>query len=121
MRIIKRLALTAIVAFAAGSLFAQEKVDSFMVYGNCGMCKKRIEKAAIAAGATTANWDKTTHFLTVAYDASKVTNQKLQQKVADVGHDTQLYTAKDKVYDKLPMCCLYERKGKPGSGKANPH
>jgi hypothetical protein len=113
--------LLAIAFLATGSLFAQEKVDSFRVYGNCGMCKKRIEKAVIAAGATTATWDKTTQMLTVAYDATKTTSQKLQQKVADVGHDTELYTAKNKVYDKLPMCCLYERKGKPGSGKADPH
>jgi hypothetical protein len=121
MRTITRFALTAIIAFAAGTVFAQEKEDSFMVYGNCGMCKKRIEKAAIAAGATTANWDKTTHFLTVVYNAAKTTNQKLQQKIANVGHDTQLYTAKDKAYDKLPLCCQYERKAKPGSGKADPH
>lgn len=100
---------------------AQEVTDSCKVYGNCGMCKQRIEKAAKQVGASAATWDKTNGMLTVTFDAAKTNFEAIQKKIAEVGHDTEKFTAKDKVYDKLPMCCLYERKGKPGSGKAMPH
>jgi copper chaperone CopZ len=102
--------ILAFLLFTGISVFAQEKTDTFKVYGNCGMCKSRVEKAAKAEGATTAVWDKDTKIMTVTYDASKTNLEALQKKVASVGHDTDLFTAPDKVYDKLPGCCLYERK-----------
>lgn len=113
-------AVTIFLLLAFGAA-AQEVTDSCKVYGNCGMCRQRIEKAAKQAGATTAAWDKTTGILTVSFPSGKRSLDAIQKKVAEVGHDTDAYTAKDKVYNKLPMCCLYERKGKPGSGKAMPH
>jgi copper chaperone CopZ len=100
----------AILLLCGISVFAQEKTETFKVFGNCGMCKSRVEKAAKAEGATTAVWDKETKMMTVTYDASKTSNEALQKKVASVGHDTELFSAPDKVYDKLPGCCLYERK-----------
>lgn len=112
-----RLILFIAFSFAGFSLFAQEKTDSFTVFGNCGMCKSRIEKAAKAEGATAAIWNKDTKIMTVTYDASKTSNEAIQKKIAAVGHDTEQFTAPEKVYEKLPGCCLYERKSetkKPG-------
>jgi len=109
MKALRHIALS-ILLFAGISVFAQEKTDTFKVFGNCGMCKSRVEKAAKAEGATSAVWDKDTKIMTVTYDASKTSVEALQKKVASVGHDTELFTAPDKVYDKLPGCCLYERK-----------
>jgi len=112
-----RLFLFIAFSFAGISLFAQEKTDSFSVYGNCGMCKSRIEKAAKAEGATAALWNKDTKIITVTYVASKTSNEAIQKKIASVGHDTEQFTAPEKVYEKLPGCCLYERKAdtkKPG-------
>jgi periplasmic mercuric ion binding protein len=103
--------LTAMLVLVAGALFAQEKTDSIKVWGNCGMCKSRIEKAAKAEGATAAVWNKDSKMLTVTYDASKTSNEAIQKKVASVGHDTEKFQAEDKVYEKLPGCCLYDRKG----------
>ena len=42
------------------SLIAQDfKTEKFKVYGNCGMCEKRIEKAASSVdGVSKADWDK---------------------------------------------------------------
>ncbi|MBP7555534.1 MAG: cation transporter [Chitinophagaceae bacterium] len=94
------------------SVSAQEKTDSFKVYGNCGMCKKRIEKTAKVDGVSAASWDVQTKMLTITYDAAKVSNDSIQKKVAAVGHDTEKFEADDKVYEKLPGCCLYERKKK---------
>ncbi|HSK13108.1 MAG TPA: hypothetical protein VK907_07815 [Phnomibacter sp.] len=106
-----RIAFMAISILFAANLFAQEKTDTVKVWGNCGMCKSRIEKAAKAEGATAAAWDKETKMLTFTYDASKTSNDAIQKKVASVGHDTEKYTADANVYDKLPGCCLYDRKG----------
>jgi periplasmic mercuric ion binding protein len=93
-----------ITLITSNVLFAQQTVK---VWGNCDMCKKTIEKAAVAAGAEGATWDKTTKQLTVP---GKVDMKKIEQAVALVGYDTQNFTAKDEAYFSLPECCQYERK-----------
>lgn len=77
------------------------------VFGNCEMCKERIEEAAKGRGVKSAVWDATTKILSLSYDPSKTTSEKVQQRIADVGHDTELKKAKDNVYNELPECCLY--------------
>jgi len=88
---------------------ASSKTDSFKVFGNCEMCQARIENAVKEEGATSASWDKDTRMLTVTYDPSKTSRDKLSKKLASVGHDTEKYRAPDDVYDGLPACCHYER------------
>jgi mercuric ion binding protein len=85
------------------------KTETFKVYGNCVMCKDRIEKVVKAEGAETASWDLKTKMLTVNYDPSKTSKDGLCKKLAAVGHDTEKYKAPDDVYAKLPGCCHYER------------
>lgn len=82
------------------------------VKGNCTMCKERIEKAAQGKGVHHAVWDMDTKILTLHYDPKVTSSEKVQQRIADVGHDTELKTAKDYVYKDLPDCCLY-RDGSP--------
>lgn len=95
----------------AGGAFAQAKqTDSFKVYGNCEMCKERIEEAAAVPGVRTAVWDVKTKQLKVSYDPAKIKNGTIQQKIAAAGHDTEKQKAPDAVYNKLPECCQYERK-----------
>lgn len=106
-----RVLLSCFLFFAVVfSCFAQEKTDSFTVFGNCGMCKSRIEKAARIKGVSSVNWNKSTKVFTVTYDDSVVSNETIQKKIAAVGHDTELFEAPDKVYEKLHACFLYERK-----------
>lgn len=100
----------ALLVFTSMSVFAQTKTDTFKVYGNCGMCKNRIEKAAKLEGVTSAVWNVDTKIMTVTYDSVKVTNENIQKKIAMVGHDTEKQTAKEDVYKKLPGCCFYDRK-----------
>jgi hypothetical protein len=85
------------------------KTESFKVSGNCGMCKERIEKAAKEEGAETASWDVKTKQLSVTFNPSQTSIDKLSKKMASVGHDTEKYKAPDDVYSKLPGCCHYER------------
>lgn len=91
--------------------------DSIIVNGNCGMCKKTIEKSAIAAGATTAFWDRKAKVLKVDFDAAKTNNEKIQKAVAASGYDTENFTAPDEAYAKLHECCLYDRKAMPKKDK----
>lgn len=89
-----------------------DTVVTINVKGNCGMCKRRIEKAASIDGVSAAAWDAATEQLTVTYDASKTTKNKIKAHVADSGHDTEGLKAEDAIYSKLPGCCLY-RDGNP--------
>lgn len=83
---------------------------TFKVSGNCGMCKSRIEKAVgTLEGVQSANWEVKTKEMTVKYDASKVKEAEIHEKIAGVGHDTEKVKASDEVYRKLPGCCRYER------------
>lgn len=89
---------------------ADVKESTFKVYGNCGMCKKRIETAAKEVeGVSKANWDIDEKKLTVAYENKPGALKKIKEKVASVGHDTDDTRAKDKVYNALHGCCQYER------------
>jgi copper chaperone CopZ len=84
-----------------------EVTTSFKVSGVCGMCKERIEESLYVTGVKSATWDKKTQMLTVSYKSKKITEQKLHQLVAEVGHDTEKMKANDKIYKALPDCCLY--------------
>lgn len=86
------------------------KTDTFKVYGNCGMCKATIEKAASGVnGVKAAKWDRETDMLTVTYNASKVTLDKIKEAVAASGYDSDTHRAPDEVYNNLHGCCQYER------------
>jgi copper chaperone CopZ len=105
-----RFLIAGVAFFLSFGAMAQQKSEEFKVYGNCGMCKTRTEKAAKIDGVSEASWDKESKIFKVTYDASKVSNDDIQKSIAAVGHDTENFTAPDKVYKKLHGCCLYERK-----------
>ena len=96
------------------SLSAQREKNTksnFDVNGNCEMCKKRIEKAALSVkGVKMVHWDIPSNILTVTHNINKAPLLNIQKAIANIGHDTPLVKASDQVYNELPMCCLYERK-----------
>jgi hypothetical protein len=83
-----------------------EKV-TFKVLGNCTQCKERIELACDQKGIKMAEWNIDTKVMTVVYNPSKITLEKIHEYIAAVGHDTELKKAEDKVYKDLPGCCLF--------------
>lgn len=85
------------------------KTETFRVWGECGMCKTRIEKTVKDEGATAASWDSKTQMLTVTFNPLKTGKEALSKKLAAVGHDTDKFKAPDEVYNSLPGCCHYER------------
>ncbi len=101
--------LLAMIGLSANVVSAQEKTSSFKVYGKCGMCKARIEKAAKATPTSSITWDSKTQMAKVVYDPSKVSLDSVQKKIALAGHDTDKFMATDEAYNNLPGCCHYER------------
>ena len=103
-----------LLSFLCCSIFSYSQnavtKEQIKVAGNCNSCKKNIETAAKSAGANTAVWNKETKVLAVSFDASKTSDQKIQQKIASAGYDTQSVTATDAAYNKLDDCCQYDRK-----------
>ncbi len=98
--------------FAINFSFAQTAVkkETVKVWGNCGMCKKVIEKAARSAGATTASWNEDSKEMKISYAVNKTSGTKIQGAVAKAGYDTQDFTGNEAAYNKLPGCCHYDRK-----------
>ncbi len=95
----------------------KQEAAQFKVLGNCGMCKKTIEKAALGAGAGTAVWDVDTDMLAVTFDAQKTSVDAIQKAVAKAGYDNAGYKADDEAYNKLHGCCQYDRTGAAGGTK----
>lgn len=79
----------------------------FTVFGNCNMCKTRIEKAMKISEVKFAKWDKKSKQLKIAFLSEKISLDSLQQRLAIVGHDTEKFKAADSTYAGLPGCCLY--------------
>jgi len=81
---------------------------TFKVAGNCSMCKKRIETAVLSLdGVNSADWSTTSKMIQISYNSEKVSLKKIHKTIATAGHDTELESAPQAVYDSLPQCCLY--------------
>ena len=87
---------------------SDKKSGELKVFGNCGMCKTRIEKASREVkGVKNAKWNKETKMLTFEYKPSLASIDDIAKKMAEVGHDTETHKASDEVYNNLHSCCKY--------------
>ena len=98
------------IAMSTTAMAQTKTTETFKVYGNCGMCKKTIEAAALdAKGVKSATWDMDKDMITVVFDPSKTDVDKIKTAIADSGYDTDTHRAPDKAYDNLHGCCKYDR------------
>lgn len=85
---------------------------TFGVRGNCGMCKSTIESATMSIeGVDTATWSTESKMISINV-STEINDQfinDIHNAIAKSGYDTELSTAVDEDYDKLPMCCKYNR------------
>jgi periplasmic mercuric ion binding protein len=104
-----RFTISMLALLFSANAFSQPKIvtANIKVYGNCVMCKKRIETALDQPGIKKAVWDVKTKNLEVVYNASKLSLQKINETLAAAGHDTESVKAKEEIYATLPFCCLY--------------
>ena len=104
------LILFFIAAVHTNAQEASLATGSYKVYGNCGMCKATIEKAATSVkGVDSAVWDVKSDTITVTYNIKKTNPNSILQAIADKGYDSDTHRASDEAYYKLPGCCQYER------------
>lgn len=106
------IALMAMITLSSSfSGFAQEtskvKTETITVKGVCSMCKKRIEDAAYIKGVKRADWDVKTHELKIVYNSEKTSLGKIEQSIANTGHDAGTVVADKEKYKQLPSCCAY--------------
>ena len=91
---------------------------TFGVRGNCGMCKSTIESATMSVeGVDTASWSMESKMISINV-STEINDQfinDIHNAIAKSGYDTELSTAVDEDYDKLPMCCKYDREMVIGS------
>ena len=81
---------------------------SFGVRGNCGMCKRTIEKAANSVGGVmNAIWDVNQKKIAVSFDESKVDAMAVHTAIAASGYDTEKVAGNEVAYEDLPGCCKY--------------
>ena len=123
----KRVPIFCFLAFSLFS-YAQDKPSnnekaSLEVLGNCGMCKDRIEKAAITVkGVKYASWDIPSSQVRLVYNGLKTNLDAIEKQIAASGHDTEHHQAIVEIYDQLPACCQYVRKGEePKPGQMTKH
>ena len=106
----KKIILVMALMLVGLSAEAQKKNAkvSIEVDGICGMCKKRIEKAALQTkGVKFASWNIESHKLAMVIDERKTNLKKIQKNIAAVGHDTKLIKATEKQYNSVHPCCKY--------------
>lgn len=84
--------------------------ETIQVKGNCEMCKKRIEKAALAVkGVRSADWSTENRNLQLYLNPKKADLKKVEEAIAKAGHDTQNIKASEESYKSLHSCCQYDR------------
>lgn len=86
-----------------------DSATSFKVSGVCEQCKHRIESALKVKGIKSADWNIDSKMLSLVYDPSKISLDKIHNKITAVGHDTYLKKANYAVYKVLPECCYYRQ------------
>ncbi len=114
----KFLVITCLALFSFGVNAQEQKKDKnakvyLEVDGICGMCKKRIEGAALKTkGVKFASWDVKSHQLSLIMDERKTDVKTVQQSILNVGHDIILSKNKKleaalEAYNSVHPCCKY--------------
>jgi mercuric ion binding protein len=83
---------------------------SFGVRGNCEMCKKTIETAALSVeGVVSADWSVEAKNIKVSFDSNRTNLEAIHQAIAASGYDTDQVKGSEEAYKSNPGCCQYDR------------
>ena len=94
---------------AATAQIKNAKTETVKIFGNCGMCESKIEKAGTQKNITSVDWDKDSKMATLTYDSLKTTREEILKRIAAVGYDSEKFHAEESAYNDLPGCCQYDR------------
>jgi len=82
----------------------------FKALGLCGMCKTRIERAAMSVeGVRQATWNQAKQMVAVRFDSTRTNQEAIERAIARAGHDTQNFITDEKTYSNMYHCCKYPR------------
>lgn len=91
---------------------------SFGVRGNCGMCKKTIEKAVNGVeGVAEADWNVDEKMIKVSFNGAEASVMDIHNAIAKAGYDTEKVAGSKTAYGELPKCCQYDHTMKIGKQK----
>lgn len=122
MRILSSIIVICLVLISAGSnaQIKNTKTETAKVNGNCGMCKRTIEKAGNLTNEAKVTWDAENQRASITYDSEKTEIDTVLKRIAQAGYDNEKYLAPDDVYAKLHDCCQYERALKNSKADTKP-
>ena len=103
------LAIAIMLSTRMNAQIKNTKIEEVKISGNCGMCKKTIEKAGNDSDFAKVDWNKETNMATLTYDDTKTNRDETLKRIAKAGYDSEFFKAKTEDYDNLPGCCQYER------------
>ena len=112
MKKTSKMTLVIAILLSVTNSFAQIKntiTETVKVYGNCGMCKTKIEKAGNLKNVSRVTWDADSQMATLEYDSKSTNQDEILKRIALVGYDSDKFLATDKTYSKLNKCCQYDR------------
>jgi copper chaperone CopZ len=85
------------------------KIESVKIYGNCGMCEAKIEKAGSLKNVANVDWNADTKMAVLTYDPKITTQDEILKRIALSGYDSDKFLAPEVAYSKLSICCQYDR------------
>ncbi|MCS4224244.1 DUF3347 domain-containing protein [Sphingobacterium sp. BIGb0165] len=110
MRLLNNIITACLLATSINS-YAQDNTmttQTVKISGNCGMCKKTIEKAANSVDSK-VDWNEDNQTAKVSFNAEKTSLDAVLKKVALAGYDNEKYLAPATTYADLHGCCQYDR------------
>ncbi|UPT70994.1 MAG: DUF3347 domain-containing protein [Flavobacterium sp. JAD_PAG50586_2] len=106
------VATCVLLSTAVSAQIKNVKTETVKVYGNCGMCESKIEKAGNLKNVAKVDWNQETGMATLTYDSKKTNQDEILKRIALAGYDSEKFLAPDDVYDNLHGCCQYDRVAK---------
>ena len=106
------IAISVLLSTTGNAQIKNAKTESVKIYGNCGMCETKIEKAGNIKKIANVDWNQETQMATLTYDATKTNQDEILKRIALVGYDSDKFLAPDDVYNNLHGCCQYDRVAK---------
>ena len=106
------IAISVLLSTTGNAQIKNAKTESVKIYGNCGMCETKIEKAGNIKKIANVDWNQETQMAILTYDATKTNQDEILKRIALVGYDSDKFLAPDDVYNNLHGCCQYDRVAK---------
>ena len=112
MKNISKILVAIVVLLSITSSFAQiknVKTEKVKIAGNCDMCKSRIEKAGNEKNISKVVWNDNNQMATITFNANKTSKKEILTRIANAGHDSEMFQTSAETYNDLPECCQYKR------------